>query len=86
MALRSIVYCDMFGVERLTSIYGIMSAMMGFGILLGTPTLGMLKELTGSYTWTFIASGSFLIASGICHSILPIVRKWEEEILNRNIE
>jgi len=78
MSLRSIVYVDLLGIGRLTNTYGMVTAVMGIGITVGTPLAGFLKNFTGNYMWTFIMSGVAFLIAGILHFLLPIVMKWEE--------
>lgn len=77
MALRSVVYVENMGIEKLTKTFGLCNLMLGLGIAIGTPTLGIFKKFTGSYEYTFMASGVFFVASGILHFMLPCVKKWE---------
>jgi MFS-type transporter involved in bile tolerance (Atg22 family) len=77
MALRSVVYVETLGIEKLTRTFGLCNLMLGVGISIGTPTLGIFKRVTGSYEFTFVASGVFFVASGILHFILPSVQQWE---------
>lgn len=78
MALRSVVYVETMSIQKLTKTFGLCSLMLGVGITVGTPTLGVFKNVTGDYKYTFISSGVFFIASGVFHFILPHVKKWEE--------
>ncbi|CAO1362733.1 unnamed protein product [Diamesa hyperborea] len=84
MALRSIMYVNILGIERLTNAFGILSTMCGIGIMLGTPALGSLKFFTGNYCLTFVGSGLFLLIAAVSLRILPWVKKKEEHKLERN--
>lgn len=84
MALRSIMYVNILGIERLTNAFGILSTMCGIGIMLGTPALGSLKFFTGNYCLTFVGSGVFLLIAAVSLRILPWLKKKEEHKLERN--
>lgn len=84
MALRSIIYVNILGIERLTNAFGILSTMFGIGIMLGTPALGSLKTFTGNYCLTFTGSGLFLLIAAVCYQLLPRIKNWEEHKLERN--
>lgn len=79
--LKSIIYVETLGLQRLTNAYGLLSLMMGFGISMGTPLLGMLKDIIGNYIATFVLSGTFMSISAILMFFLPNVKKWEEQRL-----
>lgn len=78
MALRSVIYVEIMGIENLTRTFGMITMMLGIGIFIGTPALGSFKNIFGTYTYTFVAAGALFIASGFLHGSLPWVKKWEE--------
>jgi MFS-type transporter involved in bile tolerance (Atg22 family) len=78
MALRSIICVEILGLEKLTKTFGMFSMTLGIGILAGTPLLGLLKEINGTYEYTFVASGALMVVSGVLHGLLPWVKQWEE--------
>lgn len=77
IAVRSVVYVEELGIENLTTTFGLTNLMLGTGVAIGTPLLGMFKEYTGSYEYTLLSSGLLFVASGVFHFILPVVKKWE---------
>lgn len=86
MILRSIIYVDTLGLERLTNVYGLISMIIGFGLCLGTPILGVFKELADDYVVTFVVAGIFLISSAISFIFLPIIKKREDRRFELELE
>lgn len=84
MALRSIMYVNILGIERLTNAFGLLSSMCGIGIMIGIPTLGALKTLSGDYCLTFVGSGLFLLIAAVFIRLLPWIKQREERKLERN--
>jgi MCP family monocarboxylic acid transporter-like MFS transporter 14 len=85
MTLKSIIYVETLGLQRLTNAYGLLSLLMGIGVPVGTPLLGMIKNVAGSYIPTFVLSGVFMLFCSILLFILPNVKKWEERKFQTNI-
>lgn len=84
VALRSIMYVNILGIERLTNAFGLLSSMCGIGIIIGIPALGALKTLSGDYCLTFIGSGLLMLTAGVVFRLLPLVKQKEERKLEQN--
>ncbi|CAB3220067.1 unnamed protein product [Arctia plantaginis] len=79
--LRSLVLVDCYGLEKLTNATGMMLMSQGFGSLLGSPMVGILKQTFG-YSVSFYAAGTVLILSGLV--LLPVNKIVKKE--NENLE
>jgi MFS-type transporter involved in bile tolerance (Atg22 family) len=86
MALRSIICVEILGLEKLTKTFGMFSMTLGIGILAGTPLLGLLKEINGTYEYTFVASGVLMVVSGVLHGLLPWVKQWDEKEIRNEVQ
>ncbi|XP_061194874.1 monocarboxylate transporter 13-like isoform X2 [Saccostrea echinata] len=66
---------EMAGTDRLTSAVGLWFFLLGLGSLTGPPIAGLVLDVTGSYKYSYILSGLFvLLASGF--SLLASI--WRE--------
>uniref|UniRef100_A0AC34GQ21 Major facilitator superfamily (MFS) profile domain-containing protein n=1 Tax=Panagrolaimus sp. ES5 TaxID=591445 RepID=A0AC34GQ21_9BILA len=82
-ALRSIIVVEIFGLERLTSAYGILLLYMGVAAFVGPPFAAYLKTVTSNYTLSFIVMGSLMTLSGLIAIPLRRINAWEQK---RNME
>lgn len=64
--LVSIILVDLFGVDSLTSSYGLLTMFRGAGCLLGPPVAGYLIEASGSYLQAFILAGGLYGMATLC--------------------
>ncbi|ESN94057.1 hypothetical protein HELRODRAFT_193822 [Helobdella robusta] len=77
IALRSIVICDLLGVQRLTNAFGIVALFQGIALLLGTPVSGAIYDCTGSYKLSFIVSGIMMVLGGVLCLPVRKINRWE---------
>ncbi|XP_053101105.1 monocarboxylate transporter 1 [Hemicordylus capensis] len=56
---------DLVGTQRFSSAVGLVTIVECCPVLLGPPVLGNLKDMYGSYKYTYWACGCILIVSGI---------------------
>ncbi|CAM4636299.1 monocarboxylate transporter 13-like [Lepidochelys kempii] len=56
---------------RISEATGLINLLESFGALAGPPLSGFLRDVTGSYTVSFIASGTFLMAGGLVLFTVP---------------
>ncbi|KAG7496685.1 monocarboxylate transporter 13 isoform X2 [Solea senegalensis] len=73
-ALSSLVFAVMpmiVGVERVMGALGLLQLIESGAGLLGAPLSGLLKDMTGNYTVSFIVAGSFLIVGTLIMTTLP---------------
>uniref|UniRef100_A0A7E4ZSD8 MFS domain-containing protein n=1 Tax=Panagrellus redivivus TaxID=6233 RepID=A0A7E4ZSD8_PANRE len=84
-ALRSIVVVDLFGLERLTSAYGILLMYMGVAASIGPPFAAYLKTVTSSFTLSFFVMGSLMTLSGVIGIPLRRIHKWELERTSKGV-
>jgi MFS family permease len=88
-SLTSIILVNLVEIDRFTNAYGLLLLVQGIANLVGPPLAGLAYDLTGTYDLSFYLAGGFIILSGICLMILPIVicyRKYREKKESKNIE
>lgn len=83
--LQSSLVIDSLGLANLTLAFGILQFVQGFSILLGSPLLGKLKDLTGDYDKSFFTSGLLMLISGVSLLIWPLLRNKKQKKLQNLI-
>lgn len=63
MSLTSIILVDLFGLDNLSTTFGIISCCRGLSAIVGPPLAGVLFEVTNSFTGMFLCAGGLLILS-----------------------
>uniref|UniRef100_A0AC35TKQ9 MFS domain-containing protein n=1 Tax=Rhabditophanes sp. KR3021 TaxID=114890 RepID=A0AC35TKQ9_9BILA len=76
-ALRSVICVDLFGIERLTSAFGVLLLFMGFAALCGPPFAGFLGDVTNNMDVSFYVMGALMAVSGIIGFPLKKIARWE---------
>lgn len=76
-ALRTVIYVQYMGLERLTAVFGLSTMVMGVAALIGTPLASALNERMGTLSGAFHFSGAMLITSGSIMLMLGSVNRWE---------
>ena len=64
---------DLFGLESLTSTFGLMSFFNGVAATVGAPIAGWLFELSGSYAVPLYVTGSVFCLSAMVGEILRML-------------
>ncbi|XP_068569423.1 monocarboxylate transporter 13 [Cebidichthys violaceus] len=59
------------GVERVMGALGLLQLIESGAGLLGTPLSGLLKDITGNYTASFVVAGGFVILGSLTITTLP---------------
>ncbi|XP_062850342.1 monocarboxylate transporter 13 [Trichomycterus rosablanca] len=62
---------EIVGMEHMVGALGLLQLIESVGGLLGAPLSGWLRDLTGSYTCSFVVAGGFLIIGTIITATLP---------------
>eukprot|EP00063_Salmo_salar_P036558 XP_014011393.1 PREDICTED: monocarboxylate transporter 13 isoform X1 [Salmo salar] len=62
---------EIVGMERMLGALGLLQMIESVGGLLGGPLSGLLKDLTGSYTASFLVAGGFLLLGTMVTTTLP---------------
>ncbi|XP_034262354.2 monocarboxylate transporter 13-like [Pantherophis guttatus] len=73
-ALTPVVFSivpEIVGIENIFSAMGLLQMIESIGGLLGSPLSGWLRDLTGNYTASFLAAGSFLLAGSLVLTTVP---------------
>ena len=69
-ALNPAVLAQMFGVDRLGGLVGLMYTSAGIGTLIGPLAAGFLIDVTGTYRWAI--AGCFVLATAGALALLPL--------------
>ncbi|XP_026275540.2 monocarboxylate transporter 9-like [Frankliniella occidentalis] len=73
MAMKSLILVDFLGIERLTNSFGLLLMFQGFAVMIGPPMSGWIYDMTQSYDYVYIISGSLLfIASVLPYLMYPL--------------
>ncbi|XP_034425097.1 monocarboxylate transporter 13 [Hippoglossus hippoglossus] len=73
-ALTSLVFAVVpmiVGVERVMGAIGLLQLIESGAGLLGTPLSGLLKDVTGTYTASFVVAGGFVVLGTLAMTTLP---------------
>lgn len=77
--MRAIIYVRSLGLDKLTNAFGLTALAMGMGVFIGTTAGGILNDITGSYTASFIFAGICICASGTLKLVLPYLIKLSQD-------
>ncbi|KAI8773287.1 monocarboxylate transporter 7 [Biomphalaria glabrata] len=69
-AMFTIVLCNLFGVDQLTSALGFAVFFRGTGVIIGPPVAGAVIDITGSFDKAFYVGGAFIVLGGLLHLML----------------
>ncbi|CAF0751868.1 unnamed protein product [Brachionus calyciflorus] len=72
--LQSGLVIESLGIANLTLAFGFLQFSQGFSILMGSPMLGRLKDLTGDYDKSFYVSGFLMLFSGVALCLWPLLK------------
>ncbi|GMT22579.1 hypothetical protein PFISCL1PPCAC_13876, partial [Pristionchus fissidentatus] len=64
-ALRTVVCAELFGLEKLSSAFGVLLLFMGIGATVGSPTAALIKDLSGNFDLSFYVMGGLMALSGV---------------------
>ncbi|XP_071107948.1 monocarboxylate transporter 13-like [Haliotis cracherodii] len=73
-SMNLVMLVDILGSGRLSSAYGYIITLKGFGELLGPPIAGLLYDGSGNYDNTFYAAGGCMIGCGVLYGLLSKVK------------
>lgn len=63
--LMPVLLADVFGLERISSSYGLIRMFQGVGAISVPPLTGFLRDLTGSYEACFYSMGACMMLGSI---------------------
>ena len=99
-ALRSIIVVEIFGLEKLTSAFGILLLYMGIAAFVGPSFAGkiddyfkknhivfsaFLKTMTKDFKYSFIVMGGLMMTSGLIALPLRQINAWEQRRSKRTV-
>jgi MFS family permease len=70
IALSPAVLAEVFGVDRLGRLVGLMYTSAGVGTLIGPLAAGVLIDVTGTYRWSI--AGCFVLATAAAVALFPL--------------
>ncbi|XP_044273179.1 monocarboxylate transporter 13-like [Varanus komodoensis] len=62
---------EIVGTGRIMGAIGLIHLLEGTGALAGPPMSGWIRDMTGSFSASFLAAGSFLVVGGLVLMLLP---------------
>lgn len=75
ITLGSVVMVDLFGVEQISSAFGINSLFNGVGALFGPIMVGYLKDVSGSYDIGYYAAGGAVMLNSLLYLCIPFIKR-----------
>jgi len=78
IALRSVVFAELLGINRLNNSFGLTSLFQGTAIVFGSPLSGYLLDATGSFTLPFLVCGTVICLGGIICLPAHYIERWED--------
>jgi len=75
VSLTSIVLVDLIGLDSLTSSFGLLVLVRGFGSIVGPPLAGVLYDASGSYDISFYTAGSMLVCAGLISALADLFQR-----------
>ncbi|CAG7818808.1 unnamed protein product [Allacma fusca] len=64
-SLTSVILVKVVSLERFANAYGLLLLVQGIGNLLGPPIAGVIYDMTGTNTWSFLVAGGGVLASNV---------------------
>lgn len=77
VSLTSIILCDLLGLHKLSSAFGLLTLARGIAGVVGPPLAGMLYQATGNYDASFYFGGGMFFIGAVMHLTLhlPCVKR-----------
>ncbi|XP_063993451.1 monocarboxylate transporter 12-B [Diachasmimorpha longicaudata] len=69
--LVPVLLADQYGVEKISSSYGLVRMFQSVGAISIPPLAGYLRDLTGSYSVCFVCMGTCMVLGGIPLLVVP---------------
>ena len=76
----AIVLVDLFGIESLTSTFGVLLLFRGVASILGPPFAGLLHDIMGNYNLGFIVAGGMFFLASIVGEVVHILEFYYHKI------
>lgn len=76
VGLTSVILVDLLGLDNLTNAFGILLLFQGIASFVGPPIVGLLYDVSKSYTSGFIFAGSMIAISGLMLYPIPILQRY----------
>ncbi|GMS94951.1 hypothetical protein PENTCL1PPCAC_17126, partial [Pristionchus entomophagus] len=76
-ALRTVVCAELFGLEKLSSAFGVLLMFMGVGATVGSPIAALISDISGDFNLSFYVMGALMALSGII--LFPLRRLAQRE-------
>lgn len=70
VSLTSVILCDLFGLDKLTNAFGLLSLARGISSTVGPPIAGVIYQSTGNYDASFFLSGALFVLGTLMHFVL----------------
>lgn len=81
--LRSVIFVNNLGLEKLTNAFGLNSLMLGVAALIGPTVAGIIRVQTQSYFLPLVYCAICIFMGGVILLMVPCIRKWETNRQNK---
>ncbi|XP_054157000.1 monocarboxylate transporter 4-like [Oppia nitens] len=75
ITLSSVVLVDLFGMDRVTNVFGIINLIAGMASFIGPPLIAKTFDKVTGYTTGFYITSMLTIFSGLMLLMLPLIHK-----------
>ncbi|CAD5112603.1 DgyrCDS1816 [Dimorphilus gyrociliatus] len=73
---RSVIAAELLGIERLSNSFGLSMAFQGTALMIGPLCAGYLRDVTSSYVFSFIFTGSCCLFAAFIFTVGHIIDKY----------
>lgn len=81
--LRSVIFVNNLGLDKLTNAFGLNALMLGVAALIGPTVAGIIRVHTQSYFLPLVYCALCIFLGGVILLTVPSVRKWETNRQNQ---
>lgn len=75
VGLTSVILVDLLGLDNLTNAFGLLLLFQGIASFVGPPIVGVLYDISKSYTPGFIFAGAMIAISGLMLYPIPLIQR-----------
>lgn len=75
---RSVIAAELLGIERLSNSFGLSMSFQGTALMIGPLCAGYLRDVTSSYVYSFVFTGSCCLLGAIIFSLGYAIDKYRK--------
>ena len=80
--LEPIILVELFGIDNLTSAFGLLLLFQGIASIIGTPIAAAVYGAVGSYDVSFYIAGGFFILASLMSFVAQLLHKLKKPEIN----